>query len=124
MEINQEENYRGTTPFIISPRYQTIFLVSCYHFNNFGNKAINCKDYSKNKSNYEGDPRINHLRKPHEAYNIKYNSFGSLNDEVECYKCNNFGHVAKDCRLTVPPKEPKTEFNNHKKGPSRIWIRK
>jgi hypothetical protein len=32
--------------------------------------------------------------------------------------------MAKDCRLTVPPKEPKQDFNSHAKGPSRIWIRK
>jgi hypothetical protein len=59
-------------------------------------KAINSKSYAKNIGNYEGHPRINHLINPHEAYNINYNSFSSLNDEVECYKCNNFGHMAKD----------------------------
>jgi hypothetical protein len=32
--------------------------------------------------------------------------------------------MAKDCIFKVPPKEPKQEFNNHKKGPSRIWIKK
>ena len=32
--------------------------------------------------------------------------------------------MAKDCRLTVPPKEPKHDFNNHAKGASIIWIRK
>jgi hypothetical protein len=32
--------------------------------------------------------------------------------------------MAKDCRFSVPPKEPKKEFNNHQKGPSRISVRK
>jgi len=32
--------------------------------------------------------------------------------------------MEKDCRLEVPPKEPKLDFNNHVKGPSRNWIRK
>jgi hypothetical protein len=29
----------------------------------------------------------------------------SLRSEVESYKCNNFGHMAKDFRMTDPPKE-------------------
>jgi hypothetical protein len=32
--------------------------------------------------------------------------------------------MEKDCRLEVPPKEPKHDFNNHAKGASIIWIRK
>jgi hypothetical protein len=95
MERNQEENYRRTTHFRRSLGYQTIFLGLCYSYNNFGHKDIKCKSYPKNRDKYEFQSRINHLRNPHEVFNINYNSFGSLNDEVECYKCNNFGHVAK-----------------------------
>jgi hypothetical protein len=43
-----------------------------------------------------------------------YNIFGSLSDVVECYKCNKFGHMDKDCKLIVPPREPKKNINNHK----------
>jgi hypothetical protein len=32
--------------------------------------------------------------------------------------------MAKDHRLTVPPKEPKKNRNNHKHEPKRIWRRK
>jgi hypothetical protein len=118
-KITEEQHHSRRSPTL---RYQTIFLGLCYSCNNFGHKAINCRAYAKNRSNYEGYSRMNnYLRKPHEAYNINYNSFGSLNNEVECYKCNNFGHMAKDCRLIVPPKEPKQDFNNHVKEPSRIW---
>jgi hypothetical protein len=116
-----KENCGGTTPFRRYPMYQTIFLGSCYSCNKFGYKAINCKDYAKNKDNNEGHFRINHLIKPHQAYNRNHNSFGSLRNEVECYKCNNFGHMDKDCRLPAPPKKPKQDFNNHQK---RIWIKK
>jgi hypothetical protein len=44
---------------------------------------------------------------------------------VECYKCNNFGHMAKDCRMTVPPRESQQNNNSHRHEPQqRIWIRK
>jgi hypothetical protein len=51
--------------------------------------------------------------------------FESLSIEVECYKCNNFGHMAKDCRMTVFPKEPQQNNNNHRQELQKtIWIRK
>jgi hypothetical protein len=41
---------------------------------------------------------------------------------VECYKCNNFGHMAKKCRMIVPPKEPQ---QSHKQESQKMtWIRK
>ena len=41
---------------------------------------------------------------------------------MECYKCNNFGHMAKNCRMTVPPKEPQ---QSHKQESQKMtWIRK
>jgi hypothetical protein len=44
---------------------------------------------------------------------------------VECYKCNNFGHVAKNCKMTVPPKEPQQNNNSHRQEPQKMtWIRK
>jgi hypothetical protein len=86
MEIKQEENYIRTTTFRRYPKYQTIFLGSCYSCNNFGHKYINYKSYAKNIRNYEGHTIINHIIKPHKAYNRNYNSCVSLNHELECYK--------------------------------------
>jgi CTP:phosphocholine cytidylyltransferase-like protein len=44
---------------------------------------------------------------------------------VECYNCNNFGHMAKDYRMIVPPREPQHNNNSHKHEPQkRTWIRK
>jgi hypothetical protein len=41
---------------------------------------------------------------------------------VECYKCNNFGYMAKNYRMTIPPKEPQ---QSHNQEPQKItWIRK
>jgi hypothetical protein len=105
----EEEGFRRATPFRRSsnPRYQTIFLGLCYSCNNFGHKVVNCRANAKNRRNYEGYTRNGYPRRPHEAQRRNYNIFESLSDEVECYKCNNFGHMAKDCRLIVPPRESK-----------------
>jgi hypothetical protein len=101
--------------------YQTIFLGLCYSCNNFGHKDINCRSYAKKKINYEGYSNNSYPIRPREIHNIKYNSYGSLNDEVECYKCNNFGHMDKYCRLITPPREPKKDIKIHKEELQRIW---
>ena len=41
---------------------------------------------------------------------------------MECYKCNNFGHMAKNCRMTVPPNEP--QQSHKQKSHQMTWIRK
>jgi hypothetical protein len=66
--------------------YQTIFLGSCYLCYNFGHKAINCRANTKNISNDEGYTRNSYQGVSHEALNRSYNRFGSLSNEVECYK--------------------------------------
>jgi hypothetical protein len=44
---------------------------------------------------------------------------------VECYKCNNFGHMVKYCIMTIPPRELQQNNNNHRQEPQkRTWIRK
>jgi hypothetical protein len=108
----EEEGFRRATPFRRSPtpRYQTLFLGLCYSCNNFGHKVVNCRANIKSRNNYEGYTRNSYPRRPHEAQRKNYNRFESLSNEVECYKCNNFGHMAKDCRLTIPPREPKQEY--------------
>jgi hypothetical protein len=64
-------------------------------------------------------------RRPSETQRRSYNSFESLSIEVECYKCNNFGHMAKYCRMIVPRKEPQQNNNSHIHEPQkRTWIRK
>ena len=78
----------------------------------FGHEDINCRAYARNISNYGGYPKNNYLINPHEDYNRNDNIFGSFNIEVECYKCNNFGHIAKNCRLAIPLGESKHNINN------------
>ena len=44
---------------------------------------------------------------------------------MECYKCNNFVHMAKDCRMTVPPRKPQQNNKSHRHEPQKMkWIRK
>jgi hypothetical protein len=85
---------------------------------------VNCRDDTNNTSNYEGYTRNGYPRRTHEAQRRSYNRFESLSVEVECYKCNNFGHMAKYFRLIVLPGESQKNINIHRQEPQRIWIRK
>jgi hypothetical protein len=120
----EEEGFIRAPPFRRSStiRYQTIFFGLCYACNNFGHKAINCRANNRNNNHFESHTQRGYSRRPSETQRRSYNMFESLSTEVECYKCNNFGHMAKDCRMTVPPKEPQ---QNHKHEPQKTtWIRK
>jgi hypothetical protein len=123
----EEEEFIRVPPFRRSstPRYQTIFFGLCYACNNFGHKAVNCRANNRNKNNFESHTQRGYPRRPSETQRRSYNRFESLSTEVECYKCNNFGHMAKDCRMTVPPREPQQNNNSHRQEPQkRTWIRK
>jgi hypothetical protein len=123
----EEEGFIRAPPFRRSstPRYQTIFFGLCYACNNFGHKAVNCRANNRNSNNFESYTQRDYSRRPSDTQRRSYNRFESLSTEVECYKCNNFGHMAKDCRMTVPPKEPQQNNNSHRQEPQKMtWIRK
>jgi hypothetical protein len=67
---------------------------------------VNCRANNKNINNFEIHTQKGYPRRPSETQKISYNRFESLSIEVEFYKCNNFGHMAKDCKMTIPPREP------------------
>jgi hypothetical protein len=122
----EEEGFIRAPPFRRSstPRYQTMFFGLCYACNNFGHKAVNCRGNNKNIKNFDYTQK-GYPRRPSETQRISYNSFESLSTEVECYKCNNFGHMAKDFKMIVPPREPQQNNNSHIQEPQkRTWIRK
>jgi hypothetical protein len=104
----EEEGFIRAPPFKKSstPMYQTIFFGLCYACNNFGHKAVNCRDNDRNNNNFENHTQRGYSRRPSETQRRSYNMFESFSTEVECYKCNNFGHTTKNCRMIVPPKEP------------------
>jgi hypothetical protein len=83
----------------LTPRYQNFFLGHYYTCGNFGHKAITCRINERN--NYASymngaNSRYGNVRR---TVNINYNPFDSLIDQnIVCYKCNNLGHKARDCR--------------------------
>jgi hypothetical protein len=106
--IQEEQGLIRAPPFKRSstPRYQTIFFCLCYVCNNFGHKDVYCRYKNRNNNNFESHTQRGYSRRPSDTQRRSYNKFESLRTKVECYKCNNFGQVAKDCRMTVPPQEP------------------
>jgi hypothetical protein len=94
----EEEEFIRVPPFIRSstPRYKTIFFGLCYACNNFGHKAVNCRSNKRNTNNFEIHTQRGYPRRPSETQRRSYNRFESLSTKVECYKCNNFGHMVKD----------------------------
>ena len=75
-------------------RYQQIFLGHCHFCNNFGHKAVNYRAYGKvheyKKKSLSNKPKGNH------------NPFTLLQKyDIDYYKCNNHGHMARDCKLVT-----------------------
>ena len=96
----------------VTSRYQHIFFGHCYLYNNFGHKALNYRaygkfcDYKKNESSNK--PKVRN-----------HNSFTPLQKyDIECYKCNNNGHMSRNCKLMTPTKNivaSKFQDKNQKK---------
>jgi hypothetical protein len=123
----EEEGLIRAPPFRRSsnPMYQTIFFGLCYACNNFRHKVVNHRANNRNINNFEIHTKKGYPRNPSETPRRSYNRFESLSTEVECYKCNNFGHMAKDCRMTIPRREPQQNNKNYRQEPQkRTWIRK
>jgi hypothetical protein len=93
-----EEGFIREPPFRSSstPRYQTIFFGLFYACNNFGYKVMNCRANNINIKKFEIHTQKGYPRRPSETQRRSYNRFEHLITEVECYKCNNFGNMAKD----------------------------
>ena len=90
------------SPFV---RYENIFLGHCYACRNFGHKAFDYKAYARNNYmrniNDYGYPKDNHAndRSAQGISNKNYISFIPLMDQnIVCYKCNEIGHKARNCR--------------------------
>jgi hypothetical protein len=124
-KTQEDEFIRSASQRILStPMYQRLFYGNFFNFANFAHKVVNCRSYAKKRRNYAWYLNTSYPRRSFEEYNINQNSFGSLSNEVERYKCNNFGHIVKNCRLTIPPRKPKKNINRHISEPQEVWKRK
>jgi hypothetical protein len=92
--------------------YQNLFLGYCFFCNNFVHKSIDCRAYTRsdhvrnrNTGPYttsKDDYMSNKTRSSHGFTNRNYNSFAHILDyDIESYKYNNYGHIARDC-VTYP----------------------
>jgi hypothetical protein len=74
---------------------------------------------------FESHTKKGYPRRPGETQRRSYNRFEYLSTKVECYKCNNFGCMAKDYRMTVAPRESQQNNNSHRQEPQkRTWIKR
>jgi hypothetical protein len=102
-----------------NPPNKYLFIGYCYSCNNFGHKAVHCKVYGQ--YNHRNVQRYKNNKYNTEKRN--YNSFSPLqNFNIECQKCNNYGHKASECRL--PKYSMKASISNIKENYKKIWRRK
>jgi hypothetical protein len=93
---------------------------SLLYLQNFGHKEINCRINERNNyaRNMNGvNSRYGNVRG---FVNISYNPFDPLMDQnIVCYKCNNLGHKARDCRyMNEDAPMPNVPM------PTTVWRRK
>ena len=75
--------------------YLQIFLGHFFSCKNFGHKALNCKTEIK-VSEYKKKSSSNKTKGNKNLFTLlqKY--------DIECYKCNNHGHMERDFKLKTP----------------------
>lgn len=88
----QQSNRRATPRHPI--KYQSLFPGNYYICYNFGHKAINCRTYQRKEATW--NKRKNEGTTHYPPRN--YNRFETLNKQIECSKCNNFGHIVRELR--------------------------
>jgi hypothetical protein len=115
-------------------RYQNMFLGYYFSCHNFGHKSINCRantryNYLRSRDIYK-TTRNDYIsnKTTQEFADINYNPFSPLmNSNIECYKCNNFGHKAHECRRRLESMRQNMKekyFTKHEEENTRVWKKK
>jgi hypothetical protein len=97
-----------------NPLNKYLFIGYCYSCNNFGHKVVHYKAYGQyNNRNFQiyKNNRYNTEKR-------NYNSFTPLqNFNIECKKCNNYGHKNRECRLPMQS----LKIGNPNKQNKKTW---
>jgi len=72
--------------------HRNFFNGQYFSCHNFGHKVSQCVAYKTIMIREENQRNVTGIKK------ISYNKFSLLENEIECSKCNNFGHEESECR--------------------------
>ena len=103
-----------------------ISLMAIFFCYNYGHKAAFCTKFSRKIHEYNGYEKFRHgygKRLDVTSQNRNRNTdnrFDILNHETECYKCQNFGHISRNC----PTKFQKVSKHIYTHQQTQIWKRK
>ena len=118
--LSQNESRTDNVP----RRHQQLFLGKCYTYNNFGHISINCKlmvPIGKGITSQFLVYKKEVIRRNPKGRN--YNSFAPLQSySIECYKCGNQVHIARNCKLVIPMENDTTKSQGNEER--KTWKRK
>jgi hypothetical protein len=86
-------------------RHQNRFEAYCFFCYKYGHKATFYNVFSRNigAHNSHGISRFEYERRHYKSIqnnvNNSHNRFDALKFEVEFYRCNNFGHISRNCPM-------------------------
>jgi hypothetical protein len=122
----QEDNQASTVHRKNYGSHQNRFEGYCFFFYRYGHKAYFYNVFSRNIStrNSHGISRFGYERR-HDKYiqnnvNNSHNIFDALKFDVECYRCNNFGHISRNCPMNFQ----KSVINQYTNQKTCYWKRK
>ena len=123
VHTNKNNYRRNIIPIRTLPnRYQPLFYGHCFSCHNLGHKASTCNSYRRtsHKSAQGYDHKIINPSRNKKGRN--YNTFSYVEYNINCYNCNNCGHMGIDSRLFREP--IKTKLSDIQKENRNIWREK